>query len=127
MGTDITMFVETRGHEGEWKLVIDQDATWSDRSYAVFGVLAGVRGSHPPIAKLRGVPQDASRQVRSLWAYEHDACHSASWLLLSEILDHVWPEDCAGFAHWVQSLVETDSRLARMPSDQVRFVFWFDS
>jgi hypothetical protein len=79
---------------------------YSERRYWLFGVLAGVRSDrYPPIANPRDWPQDMSDELRKVldWdgAYEstHDGPygnrvdgpgdHSASWLLVAEILDYV--------------------------------------
>jgi hypothetical protein len=65
-----------------------------ERSYHVFGILAGVRGDGLPIAEPRGIPEDCSPITRKMlrdedigefWGAFGD--HSASWVTLAELLE----------------------------------------
>ena len=62
-----------------------------DRNYALFGVLAGVRGSGlPRISEPKGLPEDASPNVAEdarRWGIDG---HSHSWLTLKELKEFNW-------------------------------------
>lgn len=63
----------------------------SSRNYTLFGVLAGVRDSRvKQIIPRRGVPEDASDKVKKEYEDERGDAHSASWILLKELLDFNW-------------------------------------
>lgn len=97
MGVDITTHVEVR-HGDVWtwaygdtynhKTGETTDGPFSWRSYGMFGFLADVRNySHVPvISEPRGLPEDASPEVRA----EHDESlpnvSAASWLTVAELL-----------------------------------------
>jgi hypothetical protein len=87
MGCDIHAHAEKRNASGKWeRLTIPEPFDW--RSYGLFGFLADVRNysAVPPIAPRRGLPSDASADVRhdsEEWAGDG---HSHSWLSLEEIL-----------------------------------------
>ena len=82
MGADIHAYLE-ENINGTWVHFCNLDV---DRSYMLFGVLAGVRDPYVPIAPLRGVPSDASQQVlKELDCWDLDA-HSRTWYSLNELL-----------------------------------------
>jgi hypothetical protein len=81
MGTDINIRAE-RKIDGVWTVV--EVSAFDCRSYGVFGFLANVRNYSriPPIAELRGLPNDCS-VAASDWLED---CHSTSWLSIAELL-----------------------------------------
>jgi hypothetical protein len=110
MGTDLHMAVERfDGTRWKWTGI----KLNSDRNYDLFAILAGVRNGvgfagvktgegFIPISEPRGFPDDVDPlSIRgsypdgmpyddddeSIWGTVADGDHSASWLLLSEILD----------------------------------------
>jgi len=95
---------------------------YRSRNYTVFGVLAGVRGRVRAIVAPRGCPDDVSDAVR----YGHSWDHTPSWLLVSELLAHKYPnsdeDDCEDFTDFVRKWLVPIG-----PPDQVRIVFGFDS
>ena len=85
MGCDIHMYAEQLGRQ-RWK-VMPMKEPFDQRSYGMFGFLAGVRNysAVTPISYPRGLPNDVSPEV---W----DACkewggdgHSHSWLTVQEL------------------------------------------
>jgi len=96
------------------------------RCYPLFCEMCdGVRGSsETAISPARGVPGDASIQVRDEAASGLVGAHTWSWLSLRELAEHEWPEEVswhpfATFVRWLRD--------SGVPLDGVRFVFWFDS
>ena len=100
MGCDIHSYAEKKVGD-KWEVIpylIDETFLYW-RSYRVFGWLAGVRNYFDvtSIAPVRGIPIDASSEVREkLEEWGLDA-HTASWISLDEFLafDYNSPvEDC---------------------------------
>lgn len=137
MGCDIHQVFEKRDASGVWHTWPDRPEVLRQRSYSVFGVLAGVRRDPGPgpggvIAEPRGIPTDFSM----LWAGPDMierllGDHSFSHLTALEILGHpVWPD---GALWWREEFllrclwtfhVDTTS-LEALAS--FRMVFGFDS
>lgn len=105
MGCDIHPYVEMKGDDGKWHAVkpAGNDPRWAkpediewdfNRSYHSFSVLAGVRNSdeYRPIAEPRGIPEDASQEVKDESERWDSDGHSHSWLSLSEILAYDWDQ-----------------------------------
>lgn len=90
MGCDIHTFVEVK-KDGKWEFVKGV-TPFDTRNYGIFGLLADVRNYSrvPVIAEARGLPGDLSPFMVKKTAedsfYDDDG-HSASWLLLSELLE----------------------------------------
>ena len=93
MGCDLHSHVEVR-KDGRWQDVTGSvDWGWDsgpfeDRSYNVYGWLAGVRNYSAvgPVEEPRGFPDDASVTVRQDfegWGWDG---HTPSWFLVSELL-----------------------------------------
>lgn len=164
MGCDIHMAVEVR-RNGKWERALPPEHArvpceveearrgdpWSvrraevewftDRRYALFGALAGVRNYDvSPIAEPRGLPNDVSEEVRKLATYDYDnpgdvqlGDHSFTWLTLDEVLAYDWNQkmpdgaplrDWCGdfFTRFVPALKELDA-----DPRNVRLVFGFDN
>ena len=98
MGTDIHPVVECY-RDGSWHLV-EADLP-RDRNYWGFAVLADVRNGHgfggldtgdpiTPIDEPRGLPPDASPELRAALKKNHWLLgdHSISWVTLEELLDY---------------------------------------
>ncbi|KOU20439.1 hypothetical protein ADK52_26700 [Streptomyces sp. WM6372] len=99
MGTDIYGFIECRWDrwldedDRSWCGAIDLDHLYNGRSYAAFGALFGVRdtASFRPLAPGRGLPPDASKEVRAFlegW----DTAHGTSWITWAELTSADWNE-----------------------------------
>lgn len=95
MGADIYGWVEVKhpniGHEHWHAVVMIEDLV--DRSPGMFRSLFGHRnhGEIRPIAKGRGLPPDASVEVKS--ACEDDGAVGTTWILWSEIAAIDWDEE----------------------------------
>jgi hypothetical protein len=156
MGCDIHVHVEKRTTRG-WERVeerskspyYDEDPenepefTWerwyAGRNYGLFSVLAGVRGSFTPIAAPRGVPEDASADVRDQDEYWGPDGHSHSWFSLAELCAHDWKGSDAweflqewaapGPQGWASLMLKMQRvRLNDgLSAEDVRVVFWFDN
>ena len=86
MGADIHAYAEVLDSDGTWVL-----SDWRDdlhRDYGLFGFLADVRNySHVPvISEPRGLPGDASGEVRTEYDEWGMGAHSTSWVTLAELL-----------------------------------------
>ena len=103
MGCDIHSFAEVR-RDGKWERVSGifpadeherkyyntdfMDQPFRNRSYDLFGFLAGVRNysAIPPLSAPRGLPDDLSEGVKEYTTEELWDYHSPSWFLLDELL-----------------------------------------
>lgn len=124
MGTDISLFVEFKPFDEWWGVADSEFFVW--RRYSFFAHLAGVRNydDFPPIAADRGVPEDASQDVRSAW--HDDGGHSASWCT---------PEEFREAAEKSGALTEDRPDIRAIVAlaeahtasgTPVRMVYWFD-
>lgn len=92
MGTDIHCAVErlgphvTLGGEARWRF---GGVVSLPRCYPMFGVMAGIRGDLPCIARRRGIPADLDDYTAEA---EILGEHSKSWLLLSELRAYTWDD-----------------------------------
>jgi len=105
MGADIHGVLQSRfkNDRGEWSSWTDEGEIEDTRHYLKFAYLANVRNyySVSPIAEPRGLPEDFQMEesgyqvdTHLLWGREvWMGDHSYSWLLLSEIRDHEYPEE----------------------------------
>lgn len=114
MGTDISCYVEKKV-EGGWSLgePLEPNPYWSEafpeeepkmvpqplfttRNYALFSIMANVcnpmRALEPFdfVSQPRGFPDEASSELRAYYHFERENVHSASWLLVTEMLDFNW-------------------------------------
>lgn len=122
MGCDIHLFLERKNNNGKWydanmyrrnayKTMNPEETTEPDferfdfyngRNYDLFAILADVRnyGFIKPISKPRGLPVNASKEIKDeLWEWGGDV-HSVSYLTLKELLDvrPLYQEiKCSGF------------------------------
>ena len=135
MGADIWLYVERR--RGDlWECVpphqhqgwcnsgcllcsrpCGQLEWYTERSYAVFGVLAGVRNidDSEVIADPRGLPDDLSDTLQEAFI----GANPQGWLLVSELLAHEWPDGTEAF----QALIE---ELEQLGAEETRIVFGFE-
>lgn len=100
MGTDIYGFIECRWDhwldedDRVWFRAIDLMHLYNGRSYVAFGSLFGVRDttSFRPLADLRGLPSDVSRETLA----DFESCGSdlpdASWITWAELKAADWEE-----------------------------------
>lgn len=138
MGCDIHLHTEVKIN-GIWH---HYTAPSMDRNYQLFGKMAGVRGSEPPVSEPKGLPSDMSTLTAFCYAdWESDA-HNMSWLNAEEINQVCqWANErfkSEGVWDW-----ETDqigylfgnswSGYTRYPGDRpegledIRWIFWFDN
>lgn len=104
-------------HVAEW---------YSGRSYALFGILAGVRSDEEPIVEPRGLPEDMSHEVK----HASEECdffwlgdHSFSWLTLAELLEH--RQRIAKVSPEFDKVITALQKVG--PPEDVRIVFGFDN
>lgn len=81
MGCDVHMHVEVKV-SGKW---LHYSCPRIQRSYDLFGILAGVRGEGPPIVDPKGLPDDLSEITRIDYEYEKEDSHTESWLNKKEL------------------------------------------
>jgi hypothetical protein len=122
MGCDIHVYTEKRNQDGHWVNVdlwklneyynpydpdYESEPQWNvkpiytDRHYALFSALAGVRGSGEPLfSEPRGLPDDVSDIVRA----EHDRWdgdgHSHSYATLAELRAWAEKQDIQFISGW---------------------------
>jgi hypothetical protein len=97
MGCDCHPYVEERQGDGSWALIrkISYDdpepafVCFRTRNYRLFGVLAGVRGSHPALFVRRGLPSDVSDATRTA-VIDVGYYHSITHFTVQELLDTGW-------------------------------------
>jgi hypothetical protein len=98
---------------------------WYDgRNYTLFGQLARVRDDYVDVvAEPRGLPKDASFQVKLASEQWGPDGHSHSWFTVQELLQFKrWEEDSQYFINTVKT------KLKKLgPAHKVRIVFWFDN
>ncbi len=130
MGTDIHWVVEEK-IEGEWTGV---SSSWgcgnvraSDRNYAFFCALAGVRGKSEMDYRFgnvpQGVPADISRLSKKCLEFWGSDAHSKSNLALKEFLEiyNLIERKMSD----VYDLFKLDMEGEDL--DNFRFIFWFDN
>lgn len=81
MGCDIHAHLEIKVEE-KW---IYYGNPRIPRNYELFSIMAGVRGNEKPIAKIRGIPEDANITTALHFINWGQDAHSASWLSSVEI------------------------------------------
>lgn len=125
------------------KLILDE--WYTDRNYALFGVLAGVRDRppHGSIAEPRGLPDDMSKPVARWFGKDTGYFHSHSFVTLAELMTYPWSDpvlwqegdDGNTYSEFCSEfLQETLPRLKKLCAekteynmDHVRLVFAFDN
>lgn len=150
MGCDIHTYKEKRidGQwvSGEtWEVSEDQysgdsirydrtgDTPYRGRNYAQFGLMAGVRWDSPHTPEVRGIPQDASPEVkREIEQWDSDG-HTHSYLtvrelkeLAAKVLVASSDENHAYAVHGLHSLISSVDE-ADISPDDIRVVFFFDN
>jgi hypothetical protein len=156
MGCDINAYAEVK-HAGRWEYAPEAEL-FNCRDYGLFGWLAGVRNysAVPVLAAPRGLPDDASREVRKEAEDWDGDGHTHSWLSARELLDFDYDatfEDrrvtrtlASGVVHggctadpgegkvvtyrefFGKCLTDTLDVLRMLGGpDDVRVVFWFDN
>lgn len=161
MGCDIHLYVEVRKN-GKWERVgsmvkneyywpeeehsddpeskpMVRERFWRGRNYSLFGILAGVRTDGPPIVKPRGIPKDASKEVKLISERWEGDAHTHSWLNLAELFDFAYgkgygAKDKNRFEdvdrYFAESTMPKLITLAAEPGlkpEDVRIVFFFDN
>lgn len=127
MGCDIYMRAELYDAESDTWAIVPTGNLYPRREYAVFGILAGVRGvEFEPIAEPRGIPQVVSLE----WAFEYKnrvktGNHSFSWVTAQEVLDYYDGKESKKALAFLRMKVNALCELA--DADHVRLVFCFNS
>lgn len=151
MGCDIHIYAEEKNEEGQWvptkkrapnhrfgysktesEYLTQFDPNEYDplteafdtgRNYDLFALLAGVRNYDDidPISEPRGIPDNASEEVKEIVQSWDGDGHSHSWLLVSEVL---LSEQVSARADdkWIKAL-----RDIRNDHENARIVFFFDN
>jgi hypothetical protein len=135
VGCDIHIYMERMIYTGTgttraWELAATEEACFDHRNYALFGVLAGVRGDGPPISLPRGLPADCSQPVREQLEDFHNR-HSHTWFTLKDLLEYDWAshperESCVSFLEWLVALQRASLSIANRPTEY-RLVIAFDN
>lgn len=83
MGTDIRAYAEKKRDDGTWEIVDSGAFDW--RSYGMYGFFADIRNysAVPPLSAVRGLPKDASADLRTESADGDGFGHS--WLSIDEL------------------------------------------
>lgn len=125
MGCDIHAYCEWKGGpDKEW---FGGPEIELHRHYAMFSVLAGVRSkTHEPEIPLRGLPDDASWEVRKEFKEWEGDAHSISWMTTKEIRDLDW-SSLGGIPSPLREALPYMEALPWVEDDIVRLVFWFDN
>ncbi len=138
MGCDIHLHTEVK-IDGTWH---HYGAPNIDRSYALFGKMAGVRDRDVgSIADPKGLPDDMSVVTRCEWDDWNLDGHSGSWLNAQEILElENWLKEQMGVnswklerTYWGYLFENSWGGFLRHRSgypdrlEDIRFVFWFDN
>lgn len=99
MGYDISTWIEQRTADGAW--IRRPGSLLNDRNYDVFGFLGSVRnyGDVEPICEMRGLPTDASDELKARFGVDDpwNDNFGESWLSFRELIDHDYErevEDC---------------------------------
>lgn len=133
MATDIWIHVE---HRSRNKYVYDFEAD-GERIYALFGALAGTRGTIDPIYDPRGLPDDVSPEVLEEYRLFEGDAHTPSWLTTIEFrkcLDLTIKvlskkEDENNVKTWFQPYekIYEYMKYCESEGESSRIVFWFDN
>ena len=134
MATDIWIHIEHKSRKTN-NYVYDYEAD-GDRIYALFGALAGTRGSFY-LYDPRGLPKDISPEVLAEYqSWEEDA-HTPSWLTTKELrkcLDMTINElskeyDIKEVKSWLKSYegIYEYMKYSEDEGEPSRIVFWFDN
>lgn len=151
MGCDIHDFVEHRTPSGVWQchhaLRNEDGRTWLDdldipRNYALFALLAGVRGEFDFSFGERGFPEDASPPVRKEYETWASDAHTPSYLTLRELkqkalelllFTNKQQLEVRNAQQALRKLIEQLSNLGPeedgppLSDEEIRLVFWFDN
>lgn len=135
MGCDLHYHIEVRhrkshekGGRYSWDHA-DLSTECTDRSYAVFGALAGVRSDEvKPIDEPRGLPSDVTEETREGYETKGGGCHSASWCDAHELRKAC--KRVKGRFGWMPvNLLAAAAYMEAYEQQgyETRFVFYFDS
>lgn len=140
MGCDIHEYREKKVN-GEWITAdtweteedgyMTNDCPYLGRNYTLFGFLAGVRIEvSEGLGEPKGLPDDVSTEVKQASDYWGSDGHSHSWVLVSDIKEHlakllIEPTEASEYYEGgLRSIVEM---FKDIDGEDHRFVFWFDN
>lgn len=134
MGCDIHIYSEAE-IDGKWVMV--SAPNFSYRTYALFELLAGVRGDESQaLFRPRGLPVDISDGTAANWRYGEGDWHTPSWLYWNELAavvgqfrrkigkDYIDVSDYFGF-FFGNYIYDRDDWPDFVKN--ARIVFWFDN
>jgi len=155
MGCDIHVHIEMQASDGTWHRAEDiiqnpyyepgetyhgntpetYDSWYWSRNYALFSILAGVRGNGPPIVEPRGLPDDAGQSVLEEWDEGGMSVdwHTPHWYSLKELEDNIDRfKDAEVYGQqFIDDVIVRMRTLADEELDgdgeKIRFVAWFDN
>jgi hypothetical protein len=120
MGCDIHLFLEVRIDE-RWEHAGEIDV---DRSYELFGLMAGVRSeAYEPVSWPKGLPDSINPMTTF---YMRHAQHDFSWLDYKEIAELYTRIVAIGNENSLRYKLR-DILNTNYPSTEIRLVFGFDS
>jgi hypothetical protein len=121
MGCDITGGIENKMcREDKYYFTCAKDI-YIDRSYTLFGYLAGVRSIEKPIVEPRGLPEEMSDGLKELYEEWEGDAHTESWLTFREMRS--LPEKFRSLPFYKTA----EAYAEQHGENNVRFVFWFDN
>lgn len=134
MATDIWIHIEHKSRKTN-KYVYDYEAD-GDRIYALFGALAGLRGSFY-LYDPRGLPKDISPEVLKEYQSWGEDAHTPSWLTTEELrkcLDLTIKKlskeyDMKEVKSWLKNYekIYEYMKYSEDEGEPSRIVFWFDN
>lgn len=123
------------------------DSPYSDRNYDLFAILADVRNGRGfagcytgegfnPISEPKGLPKDASNEVKlEFFDWGSDA-HSASFFTIKELKDYDWSQQTITHGEKLTYTEASNNFLDYITGtlseftdndEEIRIVFWFDN
>lgn len=92
----------------------------STRDYDWFAFVAQVRGRHPRGFQPRDLPDDIHPSTAAEYKKGEGDWHTASWLMVSELLAHpVLDDNFSFYRKWLTNYIANP--------EKTRMVFWFDN
>lgn len=92
----------------------------STRDYDWFAFVAQVRGRHPKGFQPRDLPDDIHPSTAAEYKKGEGDWHTASWLMVSELLAHpVLDDNFSFYRKWLTNYIANP--------EKTRMVFWFDN
>lgn len=100
------------------------------RNYALFGLLAGVRGQRPcATGEPKGMPRNVSKKVGLRYRDWGLDAHTPSWLTLRELKEKIFGREETKWCrfHHLEAELEEVAVQYGIDFGEIRIVFWFDN